>query len=268
MIESVTVTDNGSSFLCIIEELSDQLKDIIRDNLTCICYGAQKIGMRPKLYSYQSALKEFLKRYENKSVDTKKGMVGELLSHIMLLHYQDNLNTVSPFFNMEERSIKKGFDILYMDQSGDNQLWITEIKSGHLGTVSNSSTKSVSLLNDAKNDLKERLNEQNSQIWENAINGAMIAVSQESNIRSIIIDILYNCADEIAEDMAQSQNKNVILTSVLFNDINDATHYNKVKEKHSRILGENIFNDVIVFCIQKNTLEAVIAFLEEEANND
>ncbi len=59
-------------------------------------------------------------------------MLGELLSHVIILKLFPNFEVVSPFFNMEEKSIRKGFDLLLYEASTNN-IWITEVKSGAKG---------------------------------------------------------------------------------------------------------------------------------------
>ncbi|MTB65395.1 hypothetical protein GKR48_00830 [Providencia sp. wls1943] len=63
------------------------------------------------MYRYAPTLQAFLERYENTSENTKKGMIGELLSHIIINEFFDNFEIASPFFNLEEKSIKK--DLTY-----------------------------------------------------------------------------------------------------------------------------------------------------------
>ncbi len=36
------------------------------------------------MYSYKATVQEFLKRYENKTEKIKKGLIGELLTHIII----------------------------------------------------------------------------------------------------------------------------------------------------------------------------------------
>ena len=83
-INGVTIqnTDHYSAF--IISELSEELKDIIKTRLSAICHGVAKADSGSALYCYKSTLKEFLKRYSTKSDEQKKGMIGELILHILI----------------------------------------------------------------------------------------------------------------------------------------------------------------------------------------
>ncbi len=77
--------------------------------MVAVCHGADQAQSSLKIYSYRETVKEFVKRYKtNKdaSEDRKKGMIGELLVHI-ILELEGRFLTASPFFNMEERSFKR-----------------------------------------------------------------------------------------------------------------------------------------------------------------
>ena len=70
-----------------IEDLSTELKQEIRNRLVAVCHGADQAQSLLKIYSYKETVKEFVKRYKtNKdaSEDRKKGMIGELLVHVVL----------------------------------------------------------------------------------------------------------------------------------------------------------------------------------------
>lgn len=113
LISGITKEDCSDYIIYFIEELSDELKQEIRNRLVAVCHGADQAQSSLKIYSYRETVKEFVKRYKtNKdaSEDRKKGMIGELLVHI-ILELEGRFLTASPFFNMEERSFKKGYDV-------------------------------------------------------------------------------------------------------------------------------------------------------------
>lgn len=251
-----------SSWVCHIESFSDDLKREIATRLASICHGESKVKCAAKIYSYKETLREFCKRYESKSEETKKGMIGELLSHIIILKEFPKLQPASPYFNMEEGSIKKGFDLILFDKSSQG-IWISEVKSGEAGNNS-SDLKTISLLNTAKNDLKSRLNEPEISIWLNAINGASLAL-KSGKAKAQIKAILENIANDAAKGKASSAKKDVILISVLFNPGNDKISIDKVNKKREKIVEEKLFGKLIVFSMQKKTYEKVASFLKAEA---
>ena len=130
-IRGVIKEDYSDYIIYFIEALSDELKQEIRNRLVAVCHGADQAQSSLKIYSYKETVKEFVKRYKtNKdaSEDRKKGMIGELLVHVVL-EIEGRFTTASPFFNMEERSFKKGYDVALFE-TATNELWIAEVKSG------------------------------------------------------------------------------------------------------------------------------------------
>ncbi|MBQ2788071.1 MAG: hypothetical protein IJE97_00435 [Thermoguttaceae bacterium] len=113
LLPGVIKEERDGCALYVVERLSEELKKEIRDRLSAICNGAAQAESPCLLYSYSETAKEFVKRYqesEKSSQNRRKGMIGELLAHV-ILEIEGRFIVASPFFNMEERSFKKGFDI-------------------------------------------------------------------------------------------------------------------------------------------------------------
>lgn len=111
LIPGITKEDYSDYVLYFIENLSEELKSEIRNRLVAVCHGADQSKSSSKIYSYKETAKEFIRRYKtdkNASEERKKGMIGELLIHV-ILELEGRFTTASPFFNMEERSFKKGY---------------------------------------------------------------------------------------------------------------------------------------------------------------
>lgn len=87
---------------------------------------------------------------------------------------------------MEERSIKKGYDVVLTEVNNPN-LWITEVKSGKLHSNKSSNQTMNDLLGTAKRDLKERLNEENISLWLEAINGAKVSFDSNNTMKSAVL---------------------------------------------------------------------------------
>lgn len=76
-------------------------------------------------------------------------MIGELLVHI-IVNIEGKYTPASPFLNMEERSFRKGYDLVMYDSDTD-ELWINEVKSGNKQKAQkDSSAAAVGLINTAK----------------------------------------------------------------------------------------------------------------------
>lgn len=269
LLSGIRKTTVGDSIIVVIEELTDDIKREIRQRLVEICYGKANADSTLKAYSYSATVKEFIRRYKessDKNNTRNKGMIGELLFHVVFGMEGDYV-PISAFFNLEERSFKKGFDSGYYS-SESNQLWIAEVKSGEMQkSQASSSAAMVGLLNTAKNDLKERFTSENNSLWLNAINHARNAISDIKDEKAAIMTLLGQYSDDAESDIYISSDKNVILVGVLFHHVDDEVDYKKVEAKHLRIAKENIFASVITVAIQKSTYDAVYRFLEKEAND-
>ena len=261
-MNGVSIDQDGFATVCRIDEFSDELRNEIRNRLSAICHGPDAVSGERIFFTYERTIEEFNKRYSSKSENIKKGLIGELLTHIFLLKIHPSLEPATPFFNMEERSIKKGFDLIVLDNKL-NQIRISEVKSGSAGT-NNADSFNKSLLNNAKNDLKKRLGENKTNLWYNAINGAKKALSS-GKVKDRIIEILEECYQEAEDEEQDGSTKNVILISVTYKSTDDPITVTEVKKKGEEIINDELFGDVIVFSIQKETYQRVAEFLEAEA---
>lgn len=262
MIDGITTECTELATVCRIEIFTDDLKTEIRNRLAAICHGKDKVETGSLIASYRETLKVFLNIYTKKPEKIRKGMIGELLTHLLLLKTFPDYESANPYFNMEEASIKKGFDLIVFDQACD-ELKIVEVKSGGAEKQGADSVNKA-LLNTAKNDLKGRLNDKKVHIWLNAINGAKIALSG-GKVKDEINRILEECYMEAANDAPDSTSKRVILVSVLYKACADPISIEKTHGKAEQIIGEGLFQETTVFSIQKETWEHIVAFLEQEA---
>lgn len=268
LIPGVTKEDYSDYVLYYIENFSDELKSEIRSRLVSICHGAEHAQSTRVIYSYKYTLKEFIKRYktnQDASENRKKGMIGELLVHV-ILEIEGRFTVASPFFNMEERSFKKGFDIALFD-SKTEELWITEVKSGNKQkSQATASSAIVGLINTAKDDLNRRLNDHNVTLWYNAINAATLSMNSGTHQKDALIKLLQDSADNVADESNSSDMFNVVLSGMLFHPMHERMEALKVGQKHKKIVEKKLFQKVYVIAIQKETFEKVYNFLESEAD--
>ena len=253
----------SKSSLCIVDDLSDDLKQIIRQELAKVCHGVTKAASGRKAYTYAKTLREFIKRYHDKSPTTKLGMIGELLSHLLLFNHRDDVRPVSPFFNMEEASIKKGFDLLLTGNT-DNSLWIVEVKSGELGRLTKEQ-KVKSLIDKARDDLIERIGSDNTTIWHTAINNVELALESGKSEKKILIDILEDCLDSSEDAKNSPSDMNVVLIPVLFEATHNEVDFENIKARSNKFNKEKIFACCDIFAIQKSTIQKIEDFLYAEA---
>lgn len=250
--------------LCCIETFSEELQTALRENLTRICHGVDQASRDRAIFKYPATLKAFWDRYTNKPETTKTGMLSELLAHVVILKLFPNFDVVSPFFNMEEKSIRKGFDLL-LYESSKNNVWITEVKSGGLGNDKTPCIATRALLGKARDDLKERLAEQELNHWLNAINAAQKSIQTKTDYKESVLEILEMEGDMVASNSATASDNNVFLISALFSDISRRVVDETVSRFTDDLVGKSVFKTVLVLSLHKGTLQKLEDFLKSEA---
>ena len=245
--------------LCLIDSLPDDLKNLIRKNISPICKGEFLSGIKgdSKDY-YKSTLKELVERLASKTPDQQKGMIGEFLVHLLFPHEFCNMQHASPFFNMEEASVRKGFDHIFYDKE-EGKIWLSEIKSG---TPQGDSVeqKNEQLLNSAKRDIYSKLENSKTTLWHNAACSVQIAVKSD-NLKEEIIQIL-NSTEE------KNTDPNIILGSVVYNCLSVPIELNDVTTIHKQFLNTpEVTGELIVFSIQKEAYEDIIEFFKCEVGS-
>lgn len=258
-IDGVRTLERPNYSIFYIDYFSDEFKQIIREQLQGIWSGFAEADSLPEFYSYKETLTSFLDRYNPKSEDTKKGMIGELLSHILLSYQDNNLTSLSILKNKEEKSIKKGFDIIYC-HIDENKLWYSEVKSGRSETGTDSSTVyNRILLNRAKTGILSMIEERRNSLWESALIDVSLVI-KESEGRLDLKQLLSNDAPNINSN----QKKNVILISTLYHSLTDEIEERNITDFLESTVNEDVFEDLIIISIQKNTFETVANFLQAE----
>lgn len=232
--------------------------------LPSICHGISSSESGREMYSYQSTLKNFLERYESKNDNIQKGMMGELLLHLIIRIYFKEFQVATAFFNLEEKSIKKGFDLVLRTNS-DNPLWITEVKSGQLHHNKNSNETSIDLLRKAKTDLENKFKANNDTFWYNATNHAKCVYDKYSDLKDAMTDLLEDAMKVTHyDDSIVSKRMNVFIVSVLFSPLSESITEDTIRSEKENITKENIFNKVFVIASQKETYSRIYNFLKEE----
>lgn len=260
MISGVVIESSGDCTLCRITHFSDELKQKIRSDLCEVIIGKAEVKELPTYYNYKNILIQFLDRYIKKPEETQKGMIGELISHILIPSLFSNLTSLSIYFNKEEQSIKKGFDIIYCDFS-NTAIWYSEVKSGHKPATSTSSDTNVGLLNRAYVDLRDKLNESRSSLWASALIDVNLTI--EASERSTVKQLLSN--DSPLTNKPTSLDKNGLLVSVLFEDTANICEIVSLENYLIKQVSKKEFKNLILFSVQKKTFEAIAEFLKQEA---
>lgn len=242
----------GEIIILEVKALSDELKKKISDELVKICHGEYALVSGLNYHSFDETVKELVKYRIPSSTNRKIGMIGELLLNVLIREFTD-IKIISPFFNLEERNVKKGFDIMAVAPNKD--LWIIESKAGELGTLKTSTEKVCERINTAKRDLDKRLNNHNSQLWLNAVNSVRSALDDNSEKNTIVNILNRNSHSCLSND------KNVILGGTVFCVFDSIIDSIQLIKLYESILNSNKFSKLKLIAIQKQTYQAVIDFL-------
>ncbi|TYB91592.1 MAG: hypothetical protein FXF54_08250 [Kosmotoga sp.] len=229
-----------------IKEIDDELKKLIDQKLISICEGNSKSD----LIKVKKRVLNFLK---SKNEKMRKGAVAEFFVHLYLI--LSDYKQECMFFNLEENSIKKGFDGYYSKQ---NEEWIMESKSGNINSESVSHKSKV---REAYNDLKTKLDgAATNNPWRNAYNHAShMDVGSEESIRLHIKKL----SDEYDDDVYHNiKDFNIIPGSTIFlNGKWIENNINVLEEDIEELVKNFDFNNIIVLCITKKSLNLFINYL-------
>ncbi|MEM6813667.1 MAG: hypothetical protein AAF600_04665 [Bacteroidota bacterium] len=260
-LDGVNVEETDKAVLLIIESFSEELQEIVDQILAGIWHGFAEINDFPDLFTLSNAAKSFLDIYNTKSLDTKKGMIGELLANVLIKYYLPKYSQLTVLKNLEERSIKKGFDIIYYENQ-NGELWYCEVKSGLSTDGAKTSNEYNSILIDrSKSGIIEMLSSGRNKLWEKAMVEAKLAVDDQAtqiNVRTLLSQDLKAINDN---DL-----KNVVLVSVLYHSLSDLIRSNDLHDKHLEIENDNLFQKHLIVSIQKSTLEVVENYLNDRSN--
>lgn len=260
-IPGIKLERDGKCTICSVENFSDELKAEIREQLSGVWNGFSEVQEMPEFYSYTRTVASFLDRYRSKSDSTKKGMIGELLSHILIGLYFKDLTSLSILKNKEERSIKKGFDIIYYDDS-TNEVWYSEVKSGKSESGSDSSSVyNNTLLGRCKESITQMFEDRRESLWESAL--IDVGLTIENSQRRIDLKRVLSLD---TPSFNPSSKKSVIFVSVLYHELSDPIELRSIVDFHLETVEEDTFSDVLILSIHKATFQKVADFLEAEAN--
>ena len=244
---------NGEVTILEVRVFSDELKRKIRDELVNICHGEYALNSGFSYHSFDETVKELVNHRIPRDKNKKIGAVGELLLNTLIREFTD-IRIISPFFNLEERNVKKGFDIIAVDSNKD--LWIIESKAGEPGELKTATRKVRERIREANRDLFTRLNKNNSQLWLNAVNSVRCALDDTSE-KNTIVNILNKNSNSYS-----STDKNVILGGTVFCLFDSTIDLNKLSKLYNSILTSNNFSKLRLIAVQKKTYKEILDFLK------
>lgn len=235
------------NYIFIKEKDYEKLKKIINDNLIDLCWGKEN----REIFNIKDVIDEFMDRFYKKPIEQQYGYIGEFIYYLYILQNNNIIKPFSLFFNQEEKSFKKGFDLLGFD---GKKFWYSEVKSG-APNDKNIDSYNLERINTAYNDIKNKLEykKRNTNYWDTA-KANILKNGDSKNERVRLAKILDT--DKKIETI-----DNKIITSVIFDKSDLPLSNDKIRKKYEK-LHKNEENITIV-CIRKKTIEKVINILKE-----
>ena len=182
--EFIDQNANLSIYVIDIKEMSQKLKSTIDEHILRVWEGRENYDTT--IGDVKLKIKNFLKNKLNENLqqnnlnDLYMGAVAEFFIHIFLNNL--GFEQECTFKNLEERSIKKGFDGYYSD---NNKTWIMESKSGLSTSVGGNHKNKLS---EAYRQLRHKIttcDENDNNPWENAFNHAKVVDARDSILQQL-----------------------------------------------------------------------------------
>ena len=255
IFEIVNINQNVNLHIFELQEITDEIKNSIDSKIVNITNGTRKRDLK----IVKIKLKNFLASKKGSTIEM--GAIAEFFIHLYLStkgYKQECL-----FFNLEENSIKKGFDGYY---SNDDVEWIMESKSG-LSSTEGISHKSK--IKEAYNDLDKRLkgikkpSETINNLWENAYNHAKHG---DVNTKQNIISKIENFSNEFELGVFKDiKDFNIIPSATIFlDDIWVDNDIGKIKTDITKLVSTLQYQKLEVICFTKKSLNLFLDYLNLE----
>lgn len=183
-----------------------------------------------------------------KNKNQKHGLVAEFFTHLVLRDM--GFVQESIFSNLEESSMKKGFDGVY---SVRNSIWIAESKSGHTAGIIHRSK-----INEAFIDLKEKLEGKSSN---NPFrNAAFHMIATRNKPKKKLLDTIKELSTNYKLGKYPSLDEfNVIPVSTLF--ITHSQTEEDIIFDVNDIIDEMKYKEIIIICIDNKIYDDFLTYI-------
>jgi hypothetical protein len=240
-LEQKRLGHGNELFIINIPSITTELKALIDEKIVQICHGVKS---RSKRQLVKNRISSFL---ATKDRLTQMGAIAEFFIHLFLNERKFKQQCL--FLNLEENSIKKGFDGYYSRQQVQ---WILESKSGSIDTASISHRAKIK---ESYDDLKGKLAGKGpNNPWRNAYNHAgHINVAAKRNIVKLIEDF----SDEYdINNFHNIADFNIIPGATIFLD-GTWTEFDSVKmeNKIKSLIATMNYKSIKIICITKISLQ-------------
>lgn len=262
LVDGIEVESMNGATLVIVRAISDAFRLHVRDRLAEYCYGATTVSEDTGFYSFEKTVAEFLERYNPKPRKTQLGMAGELIVHVLMPLLHAELTSAAVYFNKEERSIKKGFDLTFLGSS-ESAIWYGEVKSGEVSSSSNADAKAAALIDVAASSLSSMLEDVSLlSRWDAALIDTRLTL--ELGLATTARDLLRSDSETVRVGGALT--KRVLLAGAVMHELGHCVVSTAGVERIvETIASSELFSEAKILVIQQEALEAIIEHLREVA---
>jgi len=249
-IREIDIEEKRKALIINLEDFDNNLKERIDLSLCEICEGQGSDGL--------SRVKaRFVRFLESKSPQTSYGAVAEFFLHLYIRDM--GMKQECMLFNLEENSIKKGFDGLY---SKLGEIYLMESKSTLPSTRSADHRSNLRLANsDLSAYIEGGSKKGRNNPWRNAYNHAShIDVSSSKPLREKLRAIANSYDDKKFEDASFF---NLIPCSTIYCDSNENDGINSSFITDSGCILEFKASSLIAVCVTNSTYDAFIDYLKD-----
>jgi len=224
-----------------VKKISSEIIQCLDENLVSICEGENSLS---DLASVKLRIK---KLFNGKRETWQMGAIAEFFIHlyINLTGYRQECM----FFNLEERSIKKGFDGYY---SKANEQWVMESKSG---SISTSRICHGIKINEAISDLKGKFSGKTSNDpWLNAYNHACHCdVGTPADIRRSIKKLSAEFANDTFHNLDEF---NIMPCATIFlKNIWIPQNKDDIISEVETVIGRYQYKNAHLICVTQNSIQ-------------
>lgn len=228
-----------------ITELSKKDETYIVENLVEISKG------RNSNYDLHTIVVKILQFLEKQTEKTRYGAISEFF--VLKALKEEKFEQEYCFRNLEENSIKKGFDGVFLKK---NELWLMESKSTKINSHGTNIDKAY---NGIKNQIEG--NTENDP-WENAVNHAKAAESKKDLIEKLTELSKQHTLGKFSE----LQNSNIILGSTVIKNNIDSSVLDK--NKLMKCIENHVSKKEILVSVNLSSEKHFIELLEKIKNNE
>ena len=181
------------------------------------------------------------------------GAIAEFFIHLFLNYIGFKQECL--YFNLEERSIKKGFDGYY---SFNDETWIMESKSGYQNSEGANHENKLRI---SYQQLKDKITSNNPSLnnpWRNALNHARVALSQQDILKELQLFSQQYIRGEINNSI---EDFNLIPCSTIYYMSNWEENKNSIIESVKGILNDFEYKNLKIICINKHFKKLFLKYL-------